>query len=113
MSSSDRATLLDSVTYQPKNLISVEKAVAFVSEAKGKWTYELYRNVPGPLRIRVNKLGAGVSKAIITMASSDAFAPEGEMSSSMRELGVEYTPPAGYEPWYTDIVRIERFDAAA
>jgi hypothetical protein len=90
--------------FQPKTLISVEKAVAFVAKDKWQWADELHRNVPGPLRLRLRTPGL-FDKALLTMVSADAVA-------SQRGLGLAapYARVAGHDDWYTDIVRVERFD---
>lgn len=93
--------IFDSTTYKPKTIISVERAVAFVGAEKWEWAEDIYRNVPGHLRIQLNSIGSA-NKAVITMVSADAQA-------SLNQLDVAYSPPMGYEPWYTDLVRVERF----
>merc|ERR1719460_3251342 len=97
--------MLQDEVYQPKTLISVERATAFVAASKWQWAQELYRNVPGHLRMKIRDPGM-LDKAVITMVSADA-------GESSRELGSKYVytgmMPTGYEPWYTDIIRIERF----
>jgi hypothetical protein len=102
LSQEDRALILGDNVFKPKALICVEHAKAFISRAKWNWAAELYRNVPGPLRVRVRHPG-DFDKAIISMASSH------DPIASMRELGVEYPVITGYSSWYTDIIRIERF----
>ena len=62
--------------------------MAFVAQAKARWSYELFRNVPGHLRIRVSSLGTDAAKAVIQMVSADP-------DESMTELGVSYSVPAG------------------
>jgi hypothetical protein len=86
-------SLLDPVTFRPKTLISVEMAVLFVAKVKAQYGAELYRNVPGPLRIKIADLGAGVSSAIIRMVSA----------AGTTLFGKSYTVPSGYKPWYTDV----------
>ena len=88
--------------FHPKTLISVERAVAFIARTKWAWASELYRNVPGHLRMKIRDPGT-FDKAIITMVSA-------EESETLRELGKEYDGdmPEGYEPWYTDVIRIDR-----
>jgi hypothetical protein len=106
-------TLLDPVTFRPKTLISVKIAKLFVSKVKEQYGKELYRNVPGHLRIKIADLGADVTTAIITMISSGTTYGSG---FTLTENGQQYaipeqsTDPIGYEPWYTDIVRLEKFD---
>jgi hypothetical protein len=96
--------MLKDEEFHPKTLISVERAVAFIARTKWAWASELYRNVPGHLRMKIRDPG-NFDKAIITMVSAEG-------SESMRELGKDYDDmmPEGYEPWYTDVIRIERFD---
>jgi len=99
----DKANFLDDVTYRPKTLITVERAVSFVAQAKWQWGAEIYRNVPGHLRVRIRSPGANLDKAVITMVSSVP-------AESMMQLGVEYVMNLpGYAPLYTDIVRVETF----
>jgi hypothetical protein len=93
--------LLDPLTFRPKTLISVEMAILFVAKVKAQYGMELYRNVPGHLRIKIAELGAGVSSAVIKMVSA----------AGTTLFGSAYTVPAGYEPWYTDVVRVEKFGA--
>merc|ERR1719161_3035682 len=95
--------MLQDEEFHPKTLISVERAVAFIARTKWAWASELYRNVPGHLRMKIRDPG-NFDKAIITMVSAEG-------SESMRELGKNYDDqmPEGYEPWYTDVIRIERF----
>jgi hypothetical protein len=95
--------MLKDEEFHPKTLISVERAVAFIARTKWAWASELYRNVPGHLRMKIRDPGT-FDKAIITMVSA-------EESETLRELGKEYDGdmPEGYEPWYTDVIRIERF----
>jgi hypothetical protein len=88
-------TLLDPVTFRPKTLISVETAILFAAKVKEQYGTELYRNVPGHLRIKIADLGAGVSSAVIKMFSAS--------------VTPAYAIPAGYDPWYTDVVRVEKF----
>ena len=58
------------------------------------------RNVPGHFSVRVNNLGKA-TKAVVTLTSADPV-------ESDRELGFQMgTPPQGYEPWLTDIVKVE------
>jgi hypothetical protein len=91
--------LLDPVTFRPKTLISVEMAILFVAKLKAQYGAELYRNVPGDLRIKIAELGKGVSTAVIKMVSA----------SGTTLFGKAYEIPRGYEPWYTDVVRVEKF----
>merc|ERR1719487_1352195 len=95
--------MLKDEEFHPKTLISVERAVAFIARTKWAWASELYRNVPGHLRMKIRDPGT-FDKAVITMVSAEG-------SESMRELGKDYDDmmPEGYEPWYTDVIRIERF----
>jgi hypothetical protein len=96
-------TVLDTMTYQPKTLVSVEKVVSFISSAKmDRARGYINRNVPGHFSVRVNNLGKA-TKAVVTLTSADPV-------ESDRELGFQMgTPPQGYEPWLTDIVKVERF----
>merc|ERR1719453_403788 len=50
--------LVDPVVFRPKTLISVEIAKLFVAKVKEQYGKELYRNVPGHLRIKIADLGA-------------------------------------------------------
>jgi len=94
--------LLDPVTFRPKTLISVEMAMLSVAKVKEQYGKELYRNVPGHLRIKIADLGTGVSSAVIKMVSA---------AGPVNLFGKTYTPPPGYEPWYTDVVRVEKFNS--
>merc|ERR1719331_55937 len=62
--------VVDPVAFRPKTLISVDIAKLFVAKVKEQYGKELYRNVPGPLRIKIADLGADVTNAILTMISS-------------------------------------------
>jgi hypothetical protein len=98
-------TLVDPVTFRPKTLVSVEMAKLFVSKVKEQYGKELYRNVPGHLRIKIADLGADVTNAIITMISSGTSYDSG---FTLTINGQQYPVPDGYEPWYTDVVRLEK-----
>merc|ERR1719326_956047 len=105
-------TLVDPVTFRPKTLISVEIAKLFVAKVKAQYGKELYRNVPGHLRIKIADLGAGVTNAIITMISSGTSYDSGftlTINGQQYAIREQSTEPLGYEPWYTDIVRLEKF----
>jgi hypothetical protein len=93
-----------SPAYRPKTLISVGLAAAFVAAGKEEFATQLYRNVPGHFRILIGELSAGVDKAIIKMASASGEV----MGQIIADASGTY---AGYEPWYTDIIRVELFDA--
>jgi hypothetical protein len=97
--------LLDPVAFRPKTLISVEMAILFVAKVKAQYGAELYRNVPGNLRIKIADLGMGVSSAVIKMVSAAGTTKFGKKY----EIPEQKTSPTGYEPWYTDVVRVEKF----
>jgi hypothetical protein len=78
-------------------------AILFVAKEKEQFGTELYRNVPGHLRIKIADLGS-VNNAVIKMVSAEGTTLFGK-SYSIPEQG------SGYEPWYTDVVRIEMFGA--
>merc|ERR1719247_2725152 len=104
--------LLDPETFRPKTLISVEMAILFVAKVKAQFGKELYRNVPGHLRIKIASLGAGVSSAIITMISSGTSFSSGftlTINGQVYAIPEQSTDPKGFEPWYTDVVRLEKF----
>merc|ERR550537_79667 len=105
-------TLVDPVTFRPKTLVSVEMAKLFVSKVKEQYGKELYRNVPGHLRIKIASLGADVTNAIITMISSGTSYDSGftlTINGQQYAIPEQSTEPKGYEPWYTDVVRLEKF----
>jgi hypothetical protein len=105
--------LVDPVTFRPKTLISVEIAKLFVTKVKEQYGKELYRNVPGHLRIKIADLGADVTNAIITMISSGTSYDSGfTLTINGQQYAIPDTQdPDGYEPWYTDVVRLEKFGA--
>jgi hypothetical protein len=107
-------TLLDPVTFRPKTLISAIASKLFVAKVKEQYGKELYRNVPGHLRLKINDLGSDVTNAIITMISS-ATSYDNNFQFTINGRGYfipeQLTDPKGYEPWYTDVVRLEKFDA--
>jgi hypothetical protein len=63
---------------------------------------ELFRDVIGGPRVRLQSLGPTVQRGLITLVR-----PQDDLT----ELGVQFNPPTGYSSWASDIIRIERFDA--
>jgi hypothetical protein len=55
---------------------------------------ELFRDVPTPPRVRLQTLGAA-QRGVVTLV---------DPSADQLELGVTYTPPAGYASWASDII---------
>ncbi|MAD25369.1 MAG: hypothetical protein CMO44_14475, partial [Verrucomicrobiales bacterium] len=105
----ENSAMLADENFRPKTLISVDLSTAFLAAGKEEFATQLYRNVPGHHFIKLGKLQNGAVKAIIKMASADGTVMGEYIYTAMEnDQNGEYV---GFEPWYTDIIRIELFDA--
>jgi hypothetical protein len=96
-------------TFRPKTLVSPEMAAAFIWTDKLEFAHDLYRNVPGPLGIKIGKVGPGITHMIIRMQSPDGDSFAGMPSAEGGYSDPVYADVSGYEPWITDVVRGEFF----
>jgi hypothetical protein len=99
----ENGAMLKADTFRPKTLISVGLSAAFIAKGNEEFATQLYRNVPGHFLIKIGELGGTADKAIIKMASADG-------SVMAAPIANDDWSKDGYEPWYTDIVRVELFD---
>jgi len=62
---------------------------------KWQWNSEVFRNVPGSTVVKVRSPGAAFEYLVITMIGTS---------------DTTYDVPAGYDAWYTDLIRVEAYD---
>jgi hypothetical protein len=108
------APFINFTTYQPKALISENRATALLAGVERKWelTPKIFRSALGAPIVEITSLGEGIgaSSFLVTLASPTAS--EGYYAET--ELGRTYGagPGAGYGPWLSDVIRVQKFDDA-
>mmetsp|Transcript_22297 Transcript_22297/g.56829 ORF Transcript_22297/g.56829 Transcript_22297/m.56829 type:complete len:2447 (+) Transcript_22297:85-7425(+) len=105
----EEATICEDRGFHPKVLSSVERAEAFIASAKWQWAQEIYRNIPGAVRVTVRSPGSA-DKLMISLASSYLDFLAGEFipaDATEHPLPV----PDGHDQWYTDVIRVQAFNS--
>jgi len=113
ISQESRLGLLMGSNWYPRVVASDMRVEAVIDtvqyvEASGHFLHhELARDQAHALyhpRVRIEAVGINTAKALIVVAAPGAAGIE---------LGTPRPSPAGFSPWLSDIIRVERFDASA
>merc|ERR1719453_2851175 len=104
-----RDMVLASTNFEPKVLISADRAEALIDATKSEFTHAIHRSVALATRVVPEKATDFGDKTVISMVSAGSDQVSEAVAS--QELGRVYGRVTGYlEPWRTDIIRIERFN---
>jgi hypothetical protein len=109
----ERDPVLAATHFEPKVLLSADRAEALIDASKWEFAHSIYRTVPMATRVVPTSMSDFGDKTVISMVSSElssAVGTEGQGVQS-QEFGRTYGAvlPGLLEPWRTDVIRIERF----